>query len=183
MIGEDIQSLPLKISVIVEGAQITPDLAGTTENALWLMPSQEEQLARLERRHPGAVHKDYRWGWTLIQSQLQGTNARILAVDGQTVEETIAAVEQSFSPTLAASPAARTTEERQSLTRLSNHQLAEQAIERSRSTGTGGHPAVTFDCECGQPTCLDLIRLAVESIPALAHDFPPIISPDHTGPT
>jgi hypothetical protein len=52
MILEDIQSS--LTSVVVEGAFITPQVAGVGQIAIWLMPSESEQLARLEHRNPGA---------------------------------------------------------------------------------------------------------------------------------
>ena len=96
MIMEDIQSLSLDTSVVVEGAFVTPTMAGVAENAVWLMPSKEEQLARLEHRNPGGVHDGLIWGWDLVRSQLKGTTASIIVVDGQTIEQTLTAVEQKF---------------------------------------------------------------------------------------
>jgi hypothetical protein len=107
MIMEDIHSLPVETSVVVEGAFVTPAMAGVAENAVWLMPSREEQLARLERRNPGGVHEGQVWGWGLVRSQLEGTNARVVMVDGQTIEQTLTAVEQSFGAILRSCPAAR----------------------------------------------------------------------------
>jgi hypothetical protein len=95
MILEDLQ--PLDGSVVVEGAAVTPEMAGVAENAVWLMPSSEEQLARLERRHPEGIHHGLTWGWKLIRGQLEGTAANVITVDGQTVAQTLAAVEQAFS--------------------------------------------------------------------------------------
>ncbi|TCC01568.1 AAA family ATPase [Kribbella soli] len=98
MIIEDIQALP--VSVVVEGAFVTPAMAGVAENAVWLMPSKDEQLARLEGRNPGGDHNGLVWGWELVRSQLEGTGAHVIVVDGQTVEQTLKAVEQSFGALL-----------------------------------------------------------------------------------
>jgi hypothetical protein len=168
MIMEDIQSLPTATSVVVEGAFVTPTMAGVAENAVWLMPSKAEQLARLERRNPGGEHKGQLWGWDLVSTQLEGATATVIAVDGHTIEQTLTAVEQSFGPTLKSSPAARTTAERQSLIRISNHQLAKQSIERNR-------PAATFDCECAQPNCQEFVDLTLEQMPPLLAQPPPSI--------
>jgi hypothetical protein len=173
MIIEDIESLALDAAVVVEGAFVTPELAGVAENALWLMPSKEEQFARLERRHPEGVHDGYVWGWGLVQSQLEGTSASVLVVDGQTVEQTLLAVEQKFSAVIESCPAARTAAERQSLIRLSNRQLAEWVIERQRAVQV-------FDCECAQANCVEFVELAVEEMPGLLAETPPsIVSPAH----
>lgn len=98
MIVEDIVSV--ETSVVVEGAFVTPAMAGVGENAVWLMPSKDEQLVRLEGRNPGGEHGGLVWGWELVRSQLEGTDARIIVVDGQTVEQTLKAVEQSFGALL-----------------------------------------------------------------------------------
>jgi len=187
MIMEDIQSLSADMSVVVEGAQVTPTMAGVAENAVWLMPSREEQLARLEHRHPDGVHEGYVWGWGLVWSQLEGTSASIVVVDGQTVEQTLVAVEQRFSAILGSCRAARTTDQRQSLIRISNRRLAEQASERlrwGRNKENGHHAAPVFDCECAQANCLEVVELAVEEIAtALAQKPPSIVSPEHSSST
>ncbi|MGW7680549.1 hypothetical protein ACWGID_07395 [Kribbella sp. NPDC054772] len=171
MIIEDIQSLPVQTSVIVEGAFVTPALAGVAGNAVWLMPSQEEQVARVEHRNPGVDHSGLIWGWNLICGQLEGTEANVVVVDGQTVEQTIAAVEQAFGASLDSGPAARTTDERRSLLRISNRYLAENT--RRRTTHA-------FDCECAQPGCTAVIELDPDDVPPLLAQAPPsIITPEH----
>lgn len=178
MIMEDIHSQPVDASIIVEGAFVTPTMAGVADNAVWLMPSQEEQLARLGRRNPDRAHKDFIWGWNLVRSQLEGTNAAIVVVDGQTIEQTMAAVEQRFGAILASSLAARTTDERRSLIRISNHQLATQATEILR---LGRRIPPVFDCECAHTDCTEFVELAVEQMPILLAQEPPsIVSPEHS---
>jgi hypothetical protein len=187
MILEDIQSLSVGASVVVEGAFVTPTMAGVAENAVWLMPSREEQLARLERRHPDGMHKGYVWGWDLVRSQLEGTSASVVVVDGQTIEQTLMAVEQRFSAILGTCSAARTTDERQSLIRISNRQLAEQATERlrlGRNKDNEHHAVRVFDCECAQANCNEVVELAVEEMPtALAQAAPSIVSSKHSNLT
>lgn len=100
MIIEDIETLPGQPSVVAEGAFVTPAMAGIGEDAVWLMPSKDEQLARLEGRNPGGDHSGLVWGWELIRGQLEGSGARVVVVDGQTVEQTVEAVEQSFGALL-----------------------------------------------------------------------------------
>jgi hypothetical protein len=184
MIMEDIQSLAVDTSVVVEGAFVTPKMAGAAENAVWLMPSKEEQLARLEHGRPGRDHTGQIWGWDLVRSQLEGTSASVVVVDGQTVEQTLMAVEQRFGASLRSCAAARTIDERQSLIRISNRQLAEQATERLRlgSDKENGHHAVrVFDCECAQANCNEVVELAVEEMPTVLAQAPPsIVSPAHS---
>jgi shikimate kinase len=187
MIMEDIQSLSVDTSVVVEGAFVTPEMAGISENAVWLMPSREEQLARLEHRRPGGDHRGQIWGWGLVRSQLEGTGASIVVVDGQTIEQTLKAVEQRFSAIMGSCPAARTTAERQSLIRISNRQLAEQAPERQRlerNKENGHHAVRVFDCECARANCHELVELAVAEMPTLLAQAPAsIVSPEHSNLT
>jgi cytidylate kinase len=187
MIMEDIQSLAVDTSVVVEGAFVTPGMAGVSENAVWLMPSKEEQLVRLERRNPGGVHKDYVWGRDLVRSQLEGTSASVVVVDGQTVEQSLLAVEQRFGAILGSCPAARTIDDRQSLIRISNRQLAEQAAEMlrlQRNKENGHHAVRVFDCECAQANCNEVVELAVEDMPTVLAQAPPsIVSPEHSNLT
>lgn len=75
-------------------------MAGVGPDAVWLMPSKAEQLTRLKARNPDGPHDGLIWGWSLIQTQLEGTAATIITVDGQTVEQTLAAVERHFAPFL-----------------------------------------------------------------------------------
>ena len=88
-----VEALP---SVVVEGAFVTPAMAGVGDDSVWLMPSKDEQLTRLECRNPGGDHSGLVWGWELIRGQLEGTDARVIVVDGQTIEQTLRAVEQRF---------------------------------------------------------------------------------------
>ncbi|MGW7679917.1 hypothetical protein ACWGID_04205 [Kribbella sp. NPDC054772] len=187
MIIEDIRSLALNTAVLVEGAGVTPAMAGVAGNAVWLMPSKAEQSARLERRHPTGVHEGYIMGWDLVRSQLAPTRATVLVVDGQTVDQTIRAVEQHFRTFLTDLPAARSIDERQALTRLSNLRIATQAIQRPRSgrAKTTGHLAVhVFDCECAQNGCQEFVEVAVGDIPAAVTQAPPsITAPEHSSGT
>lgn len=184
MIMADIQSLSIATSAVVEGAQVTPEMAGVDKNALWLMPSREEQLARLERRHPDGVDEGMVWGWGLVSSQLEGTDATVIVVDGQTVEQTLITVEQNFSAILASSPRARSIAERRNLIRLSNRKLAEWASEKLRLGRAKGnrHQAVhMLDCECAQANCSEMVELTVEDMSAaLLHAPPSITSAEHT---
>ncbi|MFD7159986.1 hypothetical protein ACFV9C_35705 [Kribbella sp. NPDC059898] len=163
MILEDIRAFPANAPVIVEGAFVTPTMAGTARNALWLMPSKPEQQARLEVRNPGINHEGLIWGWQLIHDQLSGTQATILTVDNQSIPQTLAAVEQHFAPFLTTNP---DTPTRQSYLRLSNTELATQSRQ----------PTTTFDCECGTPTC----TASVETSPADLPSGRPLLAPPHT---
>lgn len=175
MIVDDIQSLAVDAAVVIEGAFVTPQMAGTFGNAVWLMPSRTEQLARLEHRNPGGRHDGAVWGWELIHSQLDGSAATVITVDGQTIEQTITAVEHHFRTPLASCPAARTTAERQALLRIGNHQLAAQAAQQPRP-GQTSPTTLTFDCECGQPQCTEAVDLPTTH---LTQPPAPVLAPTH----
>ncbi|WP_427893595.1 hypothetical protein ACQHIV_11755 [Kribbella sp. GL6] len=162
MILEDIRAYPADAPVIVEGAFVTPTMAGTARNALWLMPSKPEQAARLDVRNPGINHEGFIWGRQLIHDQLSDTQAPVLEVDNQSIPQTLAAVEQHFAPYLTTNP---DTPTRQSYLRLSNTQLATQATTLT-----------TFDCECGTPTCAALIEAPANGLPPTR----PLLAPAHT---
>ncbi|HEY3556438.1 MAG TPA: hypothetical protein VGL05_03205 [Kribbella sp.] len=169
MILEDVEALGVRTPVVVEGAFVTPALAGVDGNAVWLMPSRAEQLTRLQHRNPGADNEGFVWGWNLVNSQLEGTAATMISVDGQTIPQTLAAVEAHFAGLIPARPS---TADRPSLIRLGNRQLA-------------GRPgSQTFDCECGRPSCTDFVQLTSEqSSTLLAVEPPSITSPQHSAPT
>ncbi|MGZ0146127.1 hypothetical protein ACXJJ3_03575 [Kribbella sp. WER1] len=167
MILEDLQTLPTKASVIVEGAFVTPAVAGTGPNALWLMPTKPEQLTRLRHRNPDIPLDGMIWGWQLIQDQLEATNATAIQVDNQSVAQTLAAVEQHFAPYL--THPAPDTPARQSLIRQGNTQLATQARTRNPTA------ALTFDCECGTPTCTAQVEAPADALPP----DKPLLSPTH----
>lgn len=166
MIIDDLHDVT--VAVVVEGAFVTPAMADG--HAVWLMPSEEEQLARLRSRNPGEPLEGYLWGRQLIASQLEGTDATVITVDGQTPEQTLVAVEQTLR--LNTFPAARTPEDRRSLIRISNRHLTTHATERNRAT-------VILDCECADPTCTALITLPTQQATHLTNKPTAIITPTH----
>lgn len=162
MILEDIDALPVRTPVVVEGAFVTPGMAGA--QAIWLLPSQAEQRARLQHRNPDLDHEGFIWGWNLVNSQLDGTGATTIQVDGQTPEQTLNAVERHFTAVLPPSrPAADPA-----LIRLGNHQLANRPTPQP------------FACECPRPDCTAVINLSpTESAPLLSQPPPSITAPTH----
>ncbi|GAB3404755.1 P-loop nucleotide/nucleoside kinase family protein [Flindersiella endophytica] len=181
MIREDLLAMPWPL-VVVEGAFVSPELARPAGHAVWLMPSQEEQRARLEKRHPKGVHHGYLWGWQLIRSQLDAApDAATIVVDGQSVGQTIAAVERHFAELIAAGPTARSRVERQDLLRYANEVALTHSMTARRPVPPGAGEAVrTFDCECAAPTCDALVDLpGSEAAAALADPPPALLAPGH----
>jgi hypothetical protein len=185
MICEDLLSLPWPL-VVVEGALVSPDLASPMGNAVWLMPSQEEQRARLEKRHPEGVHQGYLWGWQLIRNQLDAApDATTLVVDNQTVSQTLAAVEDHFAERIAAGPTARSARDRQCLLRYANEVAVTHSLTASARQPTPGPSKIvrTYDCECGVRTCDALVDLPVsEAAAVLAAPPPALLAPGHHAP-
>ncbi|GAA2757618.1 hypothetical protein [Actinopolymorpha rutila] len=183
MICEDLRSLPWPL-VVVEGALVTPDLTTPTGSAVWLMPSKEEQRARLEKRNPDEVHDGYLWGRQLIRSQLDAApDAATLVVDNQTVSQTLAAVENHFAKVIAAGPTARGARERQQLLRYANEVAVThclKAFERASVPRDADQVIRSFDCECAEPTCDALVDLTVsDAAAALSSRSPALLAPGH----
>lgn len=96
LINDDLVRLAAELpeaGIVVEGALITPDLA-PLPRSVWLMPSAAEQRRRLvERSGSSDIHHGLLYGHTIVSEQLADTPANVITVDGQTVTETIEAVE------------------------------------------------------------------------------------------
>lgn len=145
---------------IVEGALITPDFAPLSRS-IWLMPSLAEQRRRLiDRSGTTAIHDGLIYGHGLVTEQLAGTAATVIDVDGQTIDDTLAAVETALARVLNDLPSAHTRTERQQVIRYGNRSLVDQlrvSINRGGINPTDQQR--TFDCECGLPDCRDTIQL------------------------
>lgn len=165
LINDDLVRLaaePPEAGVVVEGALITPDLA-PLPRSVWLMPSTAEQRRRLvERSGSSDIHHGLLYGHTIVSEQLADTPANVIMVDGQTVTETIEAVEVDLATALAELPRARTRMDRRRVIRYGNRTLTEQLTNVvNRGHVDGGDPDVirTFDCECGRADCCAMVRL------------------------
>ena len=155
---------------VVEGALITPDFAPMARS-IWLMPSPEEQRRRLTQRSGNAaVHQGLLHGYQLINDQLAGTQAIIIDVDGQTVAQTLAAVETALAPAIRELPAGQTASDRQQLIRYGNRSLADQLrvsldnglldpSSRDSERPFDCDSERLFDCECGESNCTRTVQL------------------------
>lgn len=147
---------------VVEGALVSPALAPLSRS-VWLMPSATEQRRRLVARsgstdnHHGSIH-----GHRLIAGQLAGTSAAVINVDGQSISETMTAVETVLQLSLEGLPAARSNSDRQQVIRYGNQSLADQlriGIDNGIITTENQAVVRTFDCECGQGGCRAMVEL------------------------
>lgn len=165
MVLDDLRALPAAPLVLAEGGPVTPERVGPHGPAVWLMPSRAEQLRRLEQRHPDGPPPAYLETWELVDRQLREADVPVVAVDGRTVEQTIAEVERFFQPRLAAGPTATTVPERQALLRYANQAIVGQRTSPSaRPLRSPPNPAaltVAFDCECAAATCTAMVTVTV----------------------
>lgn len=184
MVLDDLRALPAAPLVVAEGGLVTPDAVRRRDPAVWLMPSRAEQLRRLRERHPEGPPPTYLRSWRDLDRQLHGSGVPVVAVDGLTVEQTIAEVERLFQPHIEAGPTATTVPERRDLIRYAN-----QAIVRQRTSPSARplHPptdpaalSVTFDCECAAPTCTATVTTTVgEAARAIQQPPPSLRAPGH----
>jgi hypothetical protein len=157
---------------VVEGALITPGM-GPGDRSVWLMPSAAEQRRRLvDRSGTADIHHGLAYGHRLITEQLSGTSATVIAVDGQTISETLIAVEVVLARALERLPSAETARDRRRVIRFGNRSLAEQLRIKLDSGVKGLSILPTFDCECGSPDCTATVRLDPEQAIALIGEPP-----------
>ncbi|MBE1609978.1 hypothetical protein [Actinopolymorpha pittospori] len=178
MIMEDLRSLPAGPLIVAEGGLITPAMARPENQAVWLFPSRDVQVARLRVRHRGEVPWSYLQAMEPTIEQLAETGIATIAVDHLSVEEAIAEIERVFAPRIGKGPTATTVEERRSLIRQANQALVNQyASPSSRPLTTVDPDSVirTFDCECALPECTALVELTISDAAAASAAPPPSI--------
>lgn len=178
MIVEDLRSLPTSPLVVAEGGAMTPAIAKPKSHAVWLVPSQEVQRARLEQRHPAGAPPGCLRSWHVIVGQLGGCDVNTITVDNQTVDETIAEVERLFGAFIAEGPKAVTIDQRRELVRYGNQALVTQYLSPLARPITSRDPEKTiriFDCECATPSCDALVELSVSDAAAALETGPPSI--------
>lgn len=184
MIIDDLRSLPPAPLILAEGGPVTPALARPRRQAVWLLPSQQVQRARLERRHPEGVPEGYLRSWEIVAGQLREADVAIITVDDQTVDETVNEVGRLFRGLLTAGPTAETTRQRRELIRHGNQALVNQYLSPSahpKSTGDPRKMIRTFDCECAAPTCVALVDQPVgDAETAVASPPPSLLAIGHT---
>lgn len=146
---------------VVEGALITPEFAPLSRS-VWLLPSATEQRRRLiDRAGTTTIHHGLIYGHQLISDQLAGTAATVINVDGQSIAETLTAVEAALASALTELPSVRSRSERQQVIRYGNRSLVDQlrsSIDNDRCD-PNDLPVGTYDCECGLADCHVTVQL------------------------
>lgn len=184
MVADDVRALPAVPATLAEGTTVTPPVAGTGVNAVWLLPTPETQHARLTRR--GVPNHGTRTLYELlvgeIESQVAEYGGRTVRVDvDSTPEETVARVEAVLAPALraAAPTAARTPDDRRALLRYANRAIVDQHLAffaRPWSTGDAASAVRAFACECGRAGCEADVELSVADFPSSPA---PVLAPGH----
>jgi gluconate kinase len=182
MVIDDLRSLPTNPLTLAE--LIPPERVATSiGQAVFLMPSQEVQRSRLERRHPQGVPPRYLRSWQETTEKVAQTGTHVIVVDDLSVEETVAEVERIFASRLAQGPTAQSIEERRDLLRYGNLALADQCLGWSRYTPGGdvSGTVLEFDCECAAPTCTALVKLRLtDALRAVTSTHPSILASEHS---
>jgi hypothetical protein len=172
---EDLRALPSSPLIVVDGAPPDPAPAAAGQ-AVWLLPSQAAQRARLQGRHPNGVPPRYLGQWQRVTARAAASRGPTVTVDHLTVEQTVAEVERVFARRLAEGPVATTVAQRRELLRYANRAIITQcqgwlAYQPRRGVRLA---AQTFDCECARPGCTALVELPVEAV-----DPPNIVAAGH----
>lgn len=183
MVFDDLRDLPDGPTVVVEGADITPDMVRFSRHAIWLLPSREEQLRRLSPRYPGGVHHGLLYGRELVMSQIRGRSVESIVVDGQKVEETLRAVESRFATVISRGPKASTVTQRRDLLRYVNRASLDHSILSLEHRDPGADikkVARVYECECGDAACADVVEISIaRAAELLAYSPPAILSASH----
>ena len=179
MIYQDLRTFPEHPMIIAEGAHLTPDIAVPSSQALWLMPSEAEQHIRLVRRHPEGVHDGYYYGRRLIEQMVtEHESLPVLRVDGQTVMQTLEAVESHFASALERGLTATTLADRRKSARAENELISAQATRADNPSAS--EKTYEFACECGSKNCSAFVDMTVaDAKPLLVKPVPAILAPGH----
>lgn len=188
MIKADLDQLAAEYptaGTVVEGALVIPDFA-PIPISVWLMPSAAEQHRRLMHRSGAKTIPDgLVEGLRLIADQLAAAPATIIKVDGQTVTDTLVAVETALASALDDLACARTTSDRQRVIRYGNRSLTDQlqvSIDNGWIDAESQATVRTFDCECGLPDCTAAVQLRPpDAIMLIKHPPGAIHADTHSG--
>jgi hypothetical protein len=183
MVVDDLRRLPPAPLVVAEGttlpAAVVSSGVADRSRAVWLLPSEDFQRARLEQRGLGKGPSQlYLLLAREIEREAREHAAPTLTVDSSRgVGEMVDAVEDVFAEALAAGPRAETRAERRALLREANEATVAQVrgyYARPWAEGDAESVVRTFVCECGDTRCdADVER------PVGAAAAEPVFAPGH----
>jgi hypothetical protein len=190
MVADDLRALPSRPATVAEGTPVTPEVAGVSGRALWLLPTRAVQERRLLERGMSRRAGTFRLYSALldeIEDQVEACGGRVLRVDGsQSAAETAAEVEAAFSPALAEGPVAETAAERRALLRYGNRALVsqyEQFFARPWAPPAPPDAARDFACECGDTGCTEDVELPLARFPQPPEPLSePVLAAGHNAP-
>ena len=175
MIVVDLRALPADALVVAELTPPDPAVASAGQ-AVALMPSQEVQRDRLERRHPGSVPARYLRSWQALTEELADGGTPVIVVDDLTPDETITAVQRLFARRIAEGPTATTLDHRRDLLRYANQAVLDQCLGWAQHTVASDvtKTLLALDCECAQPSCTAMVQLPLADVSAalIGESFP-----------
>jgi hypothetical protein len=165
MVVDDVRALPPTPLVVAEGSTMPASLV-PVDRALWLLPTQELQRRRLERRGlPLPARALYELLSATIAAEAAEARVPVLSVDGSLgIEETVDQVEHHFAWFLAAESGTATLKERRELLREANLDIVAQLrgfFARPWADGSAEQVERSFACECGDPACTARIESTV----------------------
>jgi gluconate kinase len=177
MVVDDLGAMPPSPLTVAEGTTVSAALVAEPGRSVWLIPTPDLQQARLKERD-GNANQLYLLLAAEIEREARAHDAPILRIDGsQTIEETVAALEELFAAALAEGPRAETPAERLALLRAGNLAHVEQVrayYARPWADGDADSTGRTFVCECGDSACDASVVLTVGTVAA-----EPALAPGH----
>jgi hypothetical protein len=180
MVVDDLRGLPRSPLVVAEGtalpARAVSDGVADRARAVWLIPSDEVQHARLLERGtpPGPLSLYLQLAETISREAWEHAAPVLRLDESMGIETVVAAVEELFADALAEGPRAETTGERRALLREANEAVVAQVRDyHARPWAKGDADTVVreFLCECGDLACEASVLLRVGTVgtsPALA---------------
>jgi hypothetical protein len=128
MIVDDVCALAASPLVVAEGSTVPAWAAQEACGAVWLIPTQDFQCARLEERGlPQAALDAYLLLAERIERDAAAHGVPVFTIDGSRgVEEVVEEAELQFAAALAAGPKASGLSERQALLREANESVVSQ---------------------------------------------------------
>ena len=173
MVVEDLRRLPDAPLAVAEGSTL-PGWAVSAgavahDRVLWLIPTETFQDGRLrERGTTAGQHALYRHLRGVIEQEAHEHGVPSITIDGsENLDRVTEAVERRFAAVIEQGPHAEGTDERRQLLREMNLAVVEQIRGyHARPSAVGDAETVVIEavCECGDPSCEQLLSAEVRAV-------------------
>lgn len=167
MVLDDLAGLPAEPATIVEGTVLPASAVVSTlvprDRVLWLLPTAEFQARALAAQGTTPTRL-VELLTARIAAEAAGLPTLAIGASDATVEDVVVAVERRVASALRAGPHARDQDERRDLLRDANRALVEQVragARRAWGIASAEDVRRRFACECGDPSCVAELELAV----------------------